>query len=180
VTDREVLEARMKSSSPFAYGMQYAWALVIFATVLMFSCFIPLILPFGFVHFSYKYIVDKYNLVYVCPKLYESDGRLLDSVMQYVIFCIVVCQMVVAGFFFVKMHYIQTGVVLGLMLASVSLYCLYSFRKQNFRKKQIQRIESMVRNRGEVQQLDIEEEKHIGLQTYTGAYLHPVFKEGDE
>jgi hypothetical protein len=73
--------------------------LCIFATVMTFSCFIPLILPLGFVHFGFKYLVDKYNLCYVCPKDYESEGKILHTALSYVVTCIVTFQVAMSAFF---------------------------------------------------------------------------------
>jgi len=181
VTYREILEAHERSASPFAYSVQYSWNLVIFAIVLMFGCFIPLILPFGFVHFGVKYIVDKYNLVYVCPKLYESDGQILNTGLNYVIFCIILCQVVLGGFFAIKGQLLQGLVVLVVSIASISLFSYYSFRKQKFRKKQMHRIESVVKNREEqCLQLGEEDDQTNYLQAYKGAYLHPALHDDEE
>jgi len=173
-------------ASPFGYGMQYSWLLVIFATVLMFGCFIPLILPFGFVYFAYKYLVDKYNLVYVCPKIYESDERILHTALNYVIFCIILCQSAVGGFYFLKGLVTQGVTVLSVMVLSVALYCYRSYRRQTFRKKQMARMENIVENRRE-QTLHLggrgtheNEEASAVLETFKGAYLHPILKEEED
>jgi hypothetical protein len=38
----------------FLYGVQYSWLLCVFAIVLVFSVFIPLILPVGTIFFAVK------------------------------------------------------------------------------------------------------------------------------
>lgn len=175
VSEREIQEPHSKTAAPFAYGMQYSWVLVIFATVLAFSSFIPLILPFGFAHFALKYLVDKYNLLYVCPKDREGDGKILHMSLNYVIFCVVFCQVLLAFFFLLKGHFLQTSLVLGTSICSLSIYLFYTYRRKNFRRKRRRQIESMYRNRQGIEGLDGGSVDL--LHDYLGSYRPPLMQD---
>jgi hypothetical protein len=62
---------------PHEYGMQYAYMMVFFATILTFSTIAPLILPFGTLYFMCKHFLDTYLLVHVRPREFDSDGSML-------------------------------------------------------------------------------------------------------
>jgi hypothetical protein len=62
---------------PHEYGMQYAYMMVFFATILTFSTIAPLILPFGMLYFMCKHFLDTYLLVHVRPREFDSDGSML-------------------------------------------------------------------------------------------------------
>ena len=47
---------------------------MIFLCSLLFSALVPLISLFAFLVFFVKYFIDKYNLIFVYYKVYESDG----------------------------------------------------------------------------------------------------------
>ncbi|GAB2252359.1 hypothetical protein Droror1_Dr00005206 [Drosera rotundifolia] len=75
----------------FDFAQYYAFNLTIFALTMIYSSFAPLIVPVGAVYFGYRYMVDKYNFLYVYrvrgfPA--GNDGRLMDTVLSIMRFCV--------------------------------------------------------------------------------------------
>ncbi|KAF8410378.1 hypothetical protein HHK36_002906 [Tetracentron sinense] len=75
----------------FDFAQYYAFNLTIFALTMIYSSFSPLVLPVGAVYFGYRYVVDKYNFLFVYrvrgfPA--GNDGKLMDSVLCIMRFCV--------------------------------------------------------------------------------------------
>lgn len=75
----------------FDFAQYYAFDLTIFALTLIYSSFAPLVVPVGAVYFGYRYVVDKYNFLFVYrvrgfPA--GNDGRLMDTVLGIMRFCV--------------------------------------------------------------------------------------------
>ncbi|KAF6176246.1 hypothetical protein GIB67_023537 [Kingdonia uniflora] len=75
----------------FDFAQYYAFNLTIFAITMIYSAFAPLVVPVGTVYFGYRYVVDKYNFLFVYrvrgfPA--GNDGKLMDSVLCIMRFCV--------------------------------------------------------------------------------------------
>ncbi|XP_022775455.1 CSC1-like protein At4g35870 [Durio zibethinus] len=75
----------------FDFVQYYAFNLTIFALTMIYSSFAPLVVPVGAVYFGYRYMVDKYNFLFVYrvrgfPA--GNDGRLMDTVLCIMRFCV--------------------------------------------------------------------------------------------
>lgn len=75
----------------FDFAQYYAFNLTIFALTLVYSSFAPLVVPVGAAYFGYRYVVDKYNFLFVYrvrgfPA--GNDGRLMDTVLSIMRFCV--------------------------------------------------------------------------------------------
>ncbi|KAL2238523.1 UNVERIFIED_CONTAM: CSC1-like protein [Sesamum indicum] len=75
----------------FDFAQYYAFNLTIFALTLIYSSFSPLVVPVGTIYFGYRYVVDKYNFLFVYrvrgfPA--GNDGRLMDTVLGIMRFCV--------------------------------------------------------------------------------------------
>lgn len=75
----------------FDFAQYYAFNLTIFALTMIYSTFAPLVVPVGAVYFGYRYMVDKYNFLFVYrvrgfPA--GNDGRLMDTVLSIMRFCV--------------------------------------------------------------------------------------------
>ncbi|KAK6153196.1 hypothetical protein DH2020_012835 [Rehmannia glutinosa] len=75
----------------FDFAQYYAFNLTIFALTLIYSSFSPLVVPVGAIYFGYRYVVDKYNFLFVYrvrgfPA--GNDGRLMDTVLCIMRFCV--------------------------------------------------------------------------------------------
>jgi Calcium-dependent channel, 7TM region, putative phosphate/Cytosolic domain of 10TM putative phosphate transporter/Late exocytosis, associated with Golgi transport len=76
----------------FDFAQYYAFDLTIFALTMIYSLFAPLVVPVGAVYFGYRYLVDKYNFLFVYrvrgfPA--GNDGKLMDRVLCIIQFCVV-------------------------------------------------------------------------------------------
>ncbi|KAJ9146923.1 hypothetical protein P3X46_029136 [Hevea brasiliensis] len=75
----------------FDFAQYYAFNLTIFALTMIYSSFAPLVVPVGAVYFGYRYVVDKYNFLFIYrvrgfPA--GNDGRLMDTVLCIMRFCV--------------------------------------------------------------------------------------------
>ena len=85
--------------------VQYVFNLTIFALTMIYSSFAPLVVPVGAVYFGYRYVVDKYNFLFVYrvrgfPA--GNDGRLMDTVLCVMRFCVDLFLLSMLLFFSVK------------------------------------------------------------------------------
>ena len=64
---------------------------------LLYSIVSPIIILFGALFFTIKYFVDKYNLVYVYPKLYDSKASLAPRIITLGYFSLFFQQFIVLG-----------------------------------------------------------------------------------
>lgn len=60
----------------FDLGYHFAFSITIFTVIFLFSAAVPLIPLFGFLFFTFKYFIDKYNFVFVYNTEFESRGNL--------------------------------------------------------------------------------------------------------
>ncbi|KAE8010676.1 hypothetical protein FH972_007024 [Carpinus fangiana] len=94
VQDLSVYPMNRTSTTPkqtFDFAQYYAFNLTIFALTMIYSSFAPLVVPVGAVYFGYRYVVDKYNFLFVYrvrgfPS--GNDGRLMDTVLGIMRFCV--------------------------------------------------------------------------------------------
>ncbi|KAG9132313.1 hypothetical protein Leryth_012994 [Lithospermum erythrorhizon] len=89
----------------FDFAQYYAFNLTIFALTLIYSSFAPLVVPVGAIYFGYRYVVDKYNFLYVYrvrgfPA--GNDGRLVDTVLGIMRFCVDLFLLSMLLFFYVQ------------------------------------------------------------------------------
>ncbi|XP_076366962.1 LOW QUALITY PROTEIN: osmosensitive cation channel TMEM63C-like [Tachypleus tridentatus] len=101
----------------FEFGVQYAWILLIFAMVIIYSLPCPLIVPFGLVYMCFKHCVDRYNIyfAYGSSKINQSIHA---SAINYVVFCLILQQ--VSLFFF---SFLRTGWS-NITIVSLSVFVL--------------------------------------------------------
>lgn len=86
----------------FDFVQYYGFNLTIFALTLIYSLFAPLVVPVGAVYFGYRYVVDKYNFLFVYrvrgfPS--GNDGKLMDRVLCIMQFCVLLFLMSMLLFF---------------------------------------------------------------------------------
>ncbi|KAL5579212.1 hypothetical protein UlMin_011654 [Ulmus minor] len=92
--DLSVYPLNRTSTAPkqtFDFAQYYAFNLTIFALTLIYSSFAPLVVPFGTVYFGYRYVVDKYNFLFVYRVrgfAAGNDGKLMDTVLSIMRFCV--------------------------------------------------------------------------------------------
>nr|XP_043635222.1 CSC1-like protein At4g35870 [Erigeron canadensis] len=96
IHEQDLSEYPISRTSPvpkqtFDFAQYYAFNLTIFALTLIYSSFSPLIVPVGAIYFGYRYVVDKYNFLFVYrvrgfPA--GNDGRLMDTVLFIMRICV--------------------------------------------------------------------------------------------
>lgn len=92
--DLSVYPVNRTSTAPkqkFDFAQYYAFNLTIFALTMIYSSFAPLVVPIGAAYFGYRYVVDKYNFLFVYrvsgfPA--GNDGKLMDTVLGIMRFCV--------------------------------------------------------------------------------------------
>ncbi|RWW27526.1 hypothetical protein GW17_00008049, partial [Ensete ventricosum] len=105
----------------FDFAQYYAFNLTIFALTMIYSLFAPLVVPVGAVYFGYRYVVDKYNFLFVYRARgfpAGNDGKLMDRVLCIMHFCVVLFLLSMLLFFTVRgdSTKLQAIFILGLLL----------------------------------------------------------------
>ena len=60
----------------FDFGSNIAFTTIVYCVVVLFSQVAPIITPFGVLYFTFKYLIDKYNIMNVYPIEYVGEGKL--------------------------------------------------------------------------------------------------------
>lgn len=89
----------------FDFAQYYAFNLIIFALTLIYSAFAPLVVPVGASYFGYRYVVDKYNFLFVYrvrgfPA--GNDGKVMATVLRIMRVCVVLFLLSMLYFFSVR------------------------------------------------------------------------------
>lgn len=89
----------------FDFAQYYAFDITIFALTMIYSLFAPLTVPVGAVYFGYRYLVDKYNFLFIYrvrgfPA--GNDGKLMDMVICIMQFCVIFFLVAMLLFFAVQ------------------------------------------------------------------------------
>ncbi|PSS36576.1 CSC1-like protein [Actinidia chinensis var. chinensis] len=128
----------------FDFAQYYAFNLTIFALTMMYSSFAPLVVPVGAIYFGYRYVVDKYNFLFVYrvrgfPA--GNDGRLMDTVLCIMRFCVDLFLLSMLLFFSVKgdSTKLQAIFTLGLLV----MYKLLPSDDDNFQPALLQGIQTV-------------------------------------
>jgi len=90
------------SDSYFDYPLQYATVMHIFAVIVFFSIFSPLVTCFGALYFIIKHVVDRYNLVNYHQKSSQSGGRLASTANHLIVASVALLMLGMTGFFSTK------------------------------------------------------------------------------
>jgi len=81
----------------FDLGYHIAFTSIIYSVVLIFSTVAPLITVFGALYFGIKYLIDKYNLLYIYPNEYKGQGRLYTRIVSLKYIGMVISQLIMFG-----------------------------------------------------------------------------------
>ncbi|KAG6476515.1 hypothetical protein ZIOFF_065757 [Zingiber officinale] len=104
----------------FDFAQYYAFNLTIFTLTMIYSLFAPLVVPVGAIYFGYRYMVDKYNFLFVYRARgfpAGNDGKLIDRVSCIMHFCVVLFLLSMVFFFSVQGDFtkLQATFTLGLL-----------------------------------------------------------------
>lgn len=128
----------------FDFAQYYAFNLTIFALTLIYSSFSPLAVPVGAVYFGYRYVVDKYNFLFVYrvrgfPA--GNDGRLMDTVLCIMRFCVDLFLLSMLLFF--SVHGDSTKLQAIFTLGLLIMYKLLPYDHDVFQPAVLQGIQSV-------------------------------------
>ncbi|XP_073063245.1 CSC1-like protein At4g35870 [Primulina eburnea] len=128
----------------FDFAQYYAFNLTIFALTLIYSLFSPLVVPVGAVYFGYRYVVDKYNFLFVYrvrgfPA--GNDGRLMDTVLCIMRFCVDLFLLSMLLFF--SVHGDSTKLQAIFTLGLLVMYKLLPYDHDLFQPAVLQGIQSV-------------------------------------
>ncbi|KAM0000100.1 putative calcium-dependent channel, 7TM region phosphate [Helianthus debilis subsp. tardiflorus] len=128
----------------FDFAQYYAFNLTIFALTLIYSSFSPLIVPVGAIYFGYRYVVDKYNFLFVYrvrgfPA--GNDGRLMDTVLLIMRICVDLFLVAMILFFSVRGD--STKLQAILTVAVLVVYKLLPCENDGFQPALLQSIQSV-------------------------------------
>ncbi|XAR73735.1 hypothetical protein NMG60_11007806 [Bertholletia excelsa] len=128
----------------FDFAQYYAFNLTIFSLTMIYSAFAPLVVPVGAIYFGYRYVVDKYNFLFVYrvrgfPA--GNDGRLMDTVIGIMRFCVDLFILSMLLFFSVKgdSTKLQAIFTLGIFV----MYKLLPFDDDSFQPAILQGIQTV-------------------------------------
>lgn len=94
-----LVEIPYKDEYQFDLGYHQSYSIVIMLNCLLFSSLVPVIPIFAFFFFSIKYYVDKYNLIFVYFKIFESGGKIKKNVISFMVFTVGFYLTIVVSFF---------------------------------------------------------------------------------
>jgi hypothetical protein len=90
----------------------------------VFCCLFPIIAPAALISFSFRYWVDKYNLYYVKPREYDSNGTIVNTALYFTVVCLLLFQFAMLTFFYLR-GLTAHLVVVSLTVCSFVFYCIY-------------------------------------------------------
>lgn len=119
-----LIKSQYKDEYQFDLGYNQSYVLVIFLNCLIFSLLAPIISYFATFFFFIKYIIDKYNLIFVYFKVYESRGQIRKHVANLMFFNMCFYLFIIFGFFYAKFNlqeYYYGGILIS--VTWVIIYC---------------------------------------------------------
>jgi hypothetical protein len=100
----------------------------VFALTFCFSTTIPLIVPFGGLFFLIKYYVDKYNLLFVYPVEFESNGNICFIVIRFVLLSIFFFQFIISNLF-LKLANKDIAIYASIIYICIAIVIYYGSKK---------------------------------------------------
>jgi len=94
-TKEQIREANQPPTFDFAGNM--AMDLLIFTGIVYNSIMSPLVIVFGPIYFGLNFLINKYNIVYVCRIDYRSHGNVWRATFNRVMFIVVLFQLTMIG-----------------------------------------------------------------------------------
>lgn len=113
-TPREFAE--LNAPPTLAMGNVYPQALLIFTLCILYSIVSPLIVIFGAIYFGIAYIVNKYKLLYVFYKPYESQGQAWPISASRCIWALVLFHIFQFSLFSVRKQLLMSTLMLPLVV----------------------------------------------------------------
>ncbi|XP_027088829.1 calcium permeable stress-gated cation channel 1 isoform X1 [Coffea arabica] len=142
---------------------------------LVYAVVTPILLPFILVFFGLAYVVFRHQIINVYNQEYESAAAFWPDVHGRIISAMVISQLLLMGLMSTKHAALSTPFLLALPILTISfhLYCKGRYEPA-FRRYPLQ--EAMMKDT-----LERAKEPNLNLKAYLqNAYIHPVFKGGDD
>ncbi|CAD6980520.1 unnamed protein product [Tilletia controversa] len=116
LTPREHAELNVP---PMLYmGTVYPQALIIFTLSVLYGIVSPLLPIFGAIYFGGAYLVNKYKLIFVFYKSYESKGQAYPLSAQRMVFSLLLFQVFQFSLFSVRKQFIFSTLILPLLFGT--------------------------------------------------------------
>jgi hypothetical protein len=123
-SDSEV-KTPFRDDYQFDLGYHQSYSIVVMLNCLIFCPLVPLISFFAFFFFFIKYHVDKYNLVFVYYKVFESGGKIRKNVTNFMLFTLVFVLLITVSFFSIEFNsevYFFGGVIMIIVWVIIYYY----------------------------------------------------------
>ncbi|EFJ10543.1 hypothetical protein SELMODRAFT_127861 [Selaginella moellendorffii] len=135
----------------FDHAQYYAFNLTIFALVIVYSTFAPVMIPFGALYFGYRYMVDKYNFLFVYRvrgAAAANDGKLMGTVLRVMRLSLCLYLVAMLLFFYVRgdgerLQVLTTLALLMVVCAKYGIEKLVSPPKDGFDLSVIQGLRTV-------------------------------------
>jgi hypothetical protein len=72
----------------FDLGYYLSYCMTIMFVSLLFSVIMPIMTVFGFSFFVFRYFIEKYNMLFVFVKDFESQGTITREIIRYLIMAV--------------------------------------------------------------------------------------------
>ncbi|KAF6173235.1 hypothetical protein GIB67_026930 [Kingdonia uniflora] len=148
---------------------------IYFLLGLVYAAVTPILLPFIIVFFGLAYVVFRHQIINVYNQEYESGAAFWPDVHGRVIAALIISQLLLMGLLSTKAAAQSTPFLFVLTVLTI---CFYMFCKNRFESAFVRYPlqEAMMKDT-----LERTKESNFSLKGYLqNAYIHPVFKGGDD
>ena len=128
-----LIKTQFQDNYQFDLGYHQSYSLMIFLNCLLYSCIVPIIPLIAAVFFYLKYLIDKYNLIFVYFKIYESGGKIRKHVTRYMYLNMLIYLIVQAAFFnfrFEQLNFLMPAI---LFLSLWAVFVQLGIRNTSYR-----------------------------------------------
>nr|CCA14749.1 vacuolar protein sortingassociated protein putative [Albugo laibachii Nc14] len=124
-------------ASPFYIGTQSAVQISMLTIILTFSTVVPLVVPVGVLYIMMQHAADKYQLLYVRPRI-KGRGSIARTSMHATIWSLLIYQAAMAGFFLVRATKTQSACILILLMTTyiVALFWYIQDKERSYGRTQ--------------------------------------------
>jgi hypothetical protein len=116
-----------KEGDTFEYGYFYAQLMTFYSIALLFSSTVPFICIAALYLFSMRHITDFVSILSVHGNEIDSSGNLINSILKYNIFPVMLYHLSMTSYFFIKEKYTACIATLVVMILSIIYYiCIFN------------------------------------------------------
>ncbi|XP_031560386.1 CSC1-like protein 2 isoform X2 [Actinia tenebrosa] len=165
--DGEKRLVRKESVAEFAFGHQYAWMIVIYSVMAVYSITCPLVTPFGLLYLILKHLVDRYNLYfnYRSPAYKYVDPSVHTTAVSITIISTFFLMLSILFFGVVQLGINDPQTIFTLVLVILTIIALIA-----------RLFFGVFKKLGPFKRLQTDEEENITEKYMPEAYLPPVLR----